>query len=123
LLSNAAKFTAQGEVCFTSTVSPSGDSAILQVRDTGLGIAPQHHETIFEVFRQVEDTARQNSGGIGIGLALARKLARLMNGDLTVESTLGTGTTFTLTLPLASPDVRAASSSAVGPQPDLSDAA
>ncbi len=123
LLSNAAKFTAQGEVCFTSAVNPSGDRAILQVRDTGLGIAPQHHKTIFEVFRQVEDTARQNSGGIGIGLALARKLARLMNGNLTVESTLGTGTTFTLTLPLASTGAGATSPSSEEAQTKLSDAA
>ena len=124
LLSNAAKFTAQGAVRLTATPSPSGDNATIQVHDTGLGIAPQHHQTIFEVFRQVEETVPQNSGGIGIGLALARKLARLMGGDLIVESALGAGATFTLTLPLASTGSRPQSTlPATEVQPKLSNAA
>lgn len=123
LLSNAAKFTTQGEISLVAAVTASGENATLQVRDTGPGIAPEYHETIFEVFRQVEETLPQNSGGIGIGLALARKLARLMGGDLTVESTPGTGATFTVTLPLAVTDGRVVCASAVPAHVNVSNAA
>lgn len=97
LLSNAAKFTEQGEIhVFTSR--SAHEEVLLFVKDMGVGIAPEHHEKIFEVFHQVDSSMTRRFGGTGIGLALARKLARLMGGEITVESTLGAGATFILTL-------------------------
>jgi signal transduction histidine kinase len=107
LLSNAAKFTRQGEIQVLATLLESRKVALV-VKDTGVGIAPEYHEAIFEVFRQVDGSSTRCFGGMGIGLALARKLARLMDGEIYVESTLGAGATFTLTLKVA-PDVALAS--------------
>ena len=71
------------------------------VRDTGLGIAVDQLERIFEPFVQVRADLTRTTEGTGLGLAISRDLARGMGGDLTVESTLGEGSTFTLTLPRA----------------------
>jgi signal transduction histidine kinase len=101
LLSNAAKFTAHGEIQVLATALASGEVA-LAVQDTGVGIALEYHESIFEVFRQVESSSTRCFDGMGIGLALTRKLARLMGGEIAVESTLGAGATFTVTLKVAS---------------------
>lgn len=98
LLSNAAKFTEQGEVYVLASPNGFKGTVAVQVRDTGIGIAPEHHEVIFEIFRQVDSSLTRCFGGTGIGLALARKLARMMGGEVTVESTLGAGATFTLRL-------------------------
>jgi len=98
LLSNAAKFTEQGEVSVWAAPNGSAEEVALKVIDTGVGIAPEHHEMIFELFRQVDGSSTRCFGGTGVGLALARKLARLMGGELTVESALGAGATFTLKL-------------------------
>lgn len=98
LLSNAAKFTEHGEVCVWATPNGSKGEVALKVIDTGVGIAPEHHGLIFELFRQVDGSSTRCFGGTGVGLALARKLARLMGGELTVESALGAGATFTLKL-------------------------
>lgn len=98
LLSNAAKFTDMGEIRLTATAMPSGDKIELLVSDTGKGIALEHHETIFAAFRRVGESSGSSSGGIGIGLALSRRLARMMGGDITVESAPGKGTTFTVAL-------------------------
>ena len=104
LLSNAAKFTKQGEVCVLATPNGSKETVALKVKDTGVGIAPEHHELIFELFRQVDGSPTRRFGGTGVGLALARKLAQIMGGEITVESELGAGATFTLKLK-ASPDI------------------
>ena len=98
LLSNAAKFTEQGEICVMATPNGSEGEVALKVKDTGVGIDPEHHEVIFELFRQVDGSSTRRFGGTGLGLALVRKLARLMGGEITVESALGAGTTFTLKL-------------------------
>jgi len=103
LLGNAAKFTEKGEIRLTASFAVSDNSTHIHITDTGIGIAPAHHEAIFETFQQVTDitaqTMRGTEGmGSGIGLTLARKLARLMDGDLTVASERGAGATFTLTL-------------------------
>lgn len=97
LLSNAAKFTERGEVHVLASLTSCGEVA-LTVQDTGIGIAPEHHEVIFELFRQIDGSSTRRFGGTGIGLALARKLVRMMDGEITVESALGAGATFTLTL-------------------------
>ena len=97
LLSNAAKFTEQGEVRLLASVPGFGEVA-LAVQDTGVGIAPEYHEFIFELFRQVDGSSTSRFGGTGIGLALARKLARMMDGEICVKSAPGAGATFILTL-------------------------
>ena len=69
------------------------------VRDTGIGIAPADHDRVFDTFWQVEQKSTRKVGGTGLGLSVSRRLARLMNGELTVASKLGEGSTFTLRLP------------------------
>ncbi len=101
LLSNAAKFTEEGSITIFSTPGTSSDEVAIHVRDTGVGIAPEHCETIFELFRQVDGSSTRRFGGMGIGLSLASQLAQLTGGTLSMKSTLGEGTTFTLTLKVA----------------------
>src|SRR5207245_7745239 len=99
LLSNAAKFTGEGRIRLAAATLADGRVAI-RVSDTGPGIAPEHHEAVFDMFRQLRPTdGRRN--GVGLGLALARRFARLMGGDITVESAVGQGATFTVVLPVA----------------------
>lgn len=99
LLSNASKFAATGAITVTAT--HSDDVVLMTVRDEGIGIASEHHERIFEPFFQVEGGITRKRDGAGVGLTIARRLARLMGGDLTVVSELGQGATFALTLPCA----------------------
>lgn len=104
LLSNAVKFTSEGEVTVTASSRPAEPDEFgrarrwcsVAVKDTGIGIAKDNFGRLFRVFSQAEgaETAR-TFGGTGLGLAISRKLARLMDGDLVVDSTLGEGSTFT----------------------------
>jgi PAS domain S-box-containing protein len=99
LLSNAIKFTAgPGEI--TVSGERGQDKTSISVRDTGRGIASDQHEEIFRPFVQVGSRTPGAEKGVGLGLAISRELARKMGGDLTVQSALGVGSTFTLTLPL-----------------------
>jgi len=95
LVGNALKFTQHGEVD-VETSGGSGGEFHVAVRDTGPGIAAEDHEAIFEEFRQ----ARGSSDGIGLGLAISRRLARVMGGEITLQSELGKGSVFLLTLPV-----------------------
>ena len=106
LISNALKFTEQGEVRVTARLSDDGASVIFSVRDTGIGIAPEHHERIFEEFSQVDTRLQKKVKGTGLGLPLSRSLARLLGGDLTIESVQGQGSVFSLVIPvtLGEPD-------------------
>jgi signal transduction histidine kinase len=99
LVSNAVKFTEAGEVRVEGV--RDGTHHLVRVRDTGLGIAPEHLQRVFEPFWQVEQSTRREAGGTGLGLSVARDLAELLGGWLTVESQPGEGTTFTLGLPAA----------------------
>jgi signal transduction histidine kinase len=101
LLSNALKFTSRGTVTVRVRASDVPPLAVWEVIDTGIGIDPSHLETIFDEFRQVDGSATRRFGGMGMGLALARQLARALGGDVTVRSTPGLGSSFRLTLPLA----------------------
>ena len=99
LVSNALKFTEQGEVRVSCQLSDDRRSILFSVADTGIGIAPQYLERVFHEFAQVENPLQRTVKGAGLGLALSRKLARLLGGTLEVASRLGIGSTFTLTLP------------------------
>lgn len=99
LLSNAVKFTEQGQV--EIVCGREGDTARLEVRDTGIGIAADRLEHIFEPFQQVDGRLAREHTGTGLGLAVARRLAELHGGSLTVVSTPGEGSTFALELPAA----------------------
>ncbi|HEV8146388.1 MAG TPA: ATP-binding protein [Bryobacteraceae bacterium] len=102
LLANAVKFTPAGSVELHAF--PEADSElewlVVEVRDTGIGIAPDHLDTIFESFRQVDSGLSRSYAGMGLGLALVQKMAGLMHGAVTVESRVGVGSTFTLRVPL-----------------------
>lgn len=106
LISNALKFTEEGEVRVTARTGENGASIVFSVRDTGIGIAPEHHERIFEEFSQVDTRLQRKVKGTGLGLPLSRSLARLLGGDLTVESGPGQGSIFSLKIPasLGEPD-------------------
>ena len=123
LLSNAAKFTEAGTITLTvrlnmgagaASSAPTGDApsvgALLAapadspivtfaVSDTGIGMTEEQLGRLFEVFSQAEASTRSRYGGTGLGLAISRHFCRLMGGDLTVESTHGQGSTFTVRLP------------------------
>ena len=104
LLSNAIKFTPSGGQITLSAEAlidePTEKYAAIRVRDTGLGIPPEKLSTIFDPFVQVDASHNRAAEGTGLGLAISRELARGMGGDLVVESTVGVGSTFTLTLGL-----------------------
>lgn len=97
LLTNAIKFTDAGSVVLESR--KLDDYVEIVVRDTGIGIAPSDHDRVFDTFWQVEQKSTRKVGGTGLGLSVSRRLARLMNGELSVSSKLGAGSTFTLRLP------------------------
>jgi CheY-like chemotaxis protein len=97
LLSNAFKFTERGQVSLTITHGDAGYA--FTVRDTGIGIAEAHHSSIFEAFQQADGTTNRRFGGTGLGLSISRDLAHMLGGELSVESELGHGSAFSLSLP------------------------
>jgi two-component system, sensor histidine kinase and response regulator len=105
LVSNAIKFTAQGTITVTmgsETLRMSPDAPVnlsIAVADTGIGIPPDQYDAIFETFSHHESAQRRKYGGVGIGLAMAKRLAELMHGTLTVQSTVGRGSVFQVWLP------------------------
>jgi signal transduction histidine kinase len=101
LLTNAVKFTPAGGRVTMRAVSRREDPdwVHLRVQDTGVGITPEMQAKIFEPFVQVDAGLVRRAEGTGLGLTISRDLARGMGGDLTVESTPGVGSTFTLSLP------------------------
>lgn len=108
LLSNALKFTGQGSVVLhvrieedeiTSNDGPTSPTVVWEIRDTGIGIEEKNHERIFEEFHQADGSATRRYGGAGLGLAVARGLARRLGGEIDVRSRLGEGATFVFSLP------------------------
>lgn len=98
LISNALKFTPKGQVKVSASVMESRD-VLFVVADTGIGIAPEHHETIFREFSQVEHPLQERYRGTGLGLPLCRNLALLLGGKIWLESALGSGSTFFVRIP------------------------
>ncbi|MDY7226355.1 hybrid sensor histidine kinase/response regulator [Hyalangium rubrum] len=105
LVSNAVKFTEKGSITVSVAPGPR-DTVAFSVKDTGIGIPPEHQERIFEEFIQVETPLHRKVKGTGLGLSLARRLAEMLGGTLTVQSTPGQGSTFTLTVPRMHPEVK-----------------
>jgi signal transduction histidine kinase len=101
LLTNSMKFTEPGGAVSLSCVRDDSHIAIV-VNDTGRGIEADQLERIFEPFVQIDARLTRTQEGVGLGLAISRDLARGMGGDLLVDSTVGEGSTFTLTMPLSS---------------------
>ncbi|MFG3257955.1 hybrid sensor histidine kinase/response regulator [Streptomyces sp. NPDC048172] len=114
LLSNAFKFTAEGKVELRVTAAEvAGQSAVaFTVSDTGIGIAPERLARIFEAFQQGDRSTHRTYGGTGLGLSISQEIATLLGGRITVESAQGEGSSFTFTVPAASPE------GAVGGAPD-----
>ncbi|TWC31352.1 PAS domain S-box-containing protein [Pseudomonas sp. SJZ079] len=105
LLSNACKFTEQGEVNLTVECEPSGDDGpsmqlLFSVRDTGIGIAADQHEQIFQAFQQIDGSTSRRFGGTGLGLAITRQLVQAMGGEISLQSAPAQGACFTLRLPM-----------------------
>jgi signal transduction histidine kinase len=98
LISNAYKFTARGVV--TASLEVANGRALYRVQDTGIGVPLASQRLIFEEFRQVDGSLTRRYGGTGLGLALSRRLARLLGGDIELVSVPGEGATFTLEIPL-----------------------
>ena len=99
LISNALKFTTVGQVHVSAQSRQNGAAVAFVVKDTGIGIAPEDLDRIFQEFAQIENPLQRTVKGTGLGLPLSRKLAGLLGGTLEVASTLGSGSTFTFTLP------------------------
>ncbi len=98
LVGNAAKFTEEGRIDVRARATE--EELFIDVEDTGIGIPADHIETIFEQFHQVDSSSTRRAGGTGLGLSITRKLCLAMGGDVTVESTPGVGSCFTVRLPL-----------------------
>ena len=95
LLSNAVKFTPEGG-WVTLKAGCDGNDLVFTVSDTGVGIAPEEQDLIFEKFRQAANPMTREQGGTGLGLSIVRELAKLLGGDVTLQSELGRGSTFTV---------------------------
>src|SRR5947209_3640271 len=103
LVSNALKFTENGGVTIRCMLLERYDMLRISVSDTGIGISPAALDYIFEAFRQADGSVTRRFGGTGLGLTIARKLIELQGGEVTVESIVGQGSTFSFTLPIVTP--------------------
>jgi CheY-like chemotaxis protein len=100
LVTNGLKFTPAGEVRLSATYDADAGLIELAVADTGIGIAPDEHERVFEEFHQVRNPLQASVAGTGLGLPYARRLAQILGGDITLVSEAGQGSTFTVRLPV-----------------------
>jgi signal transduction histidine kinase len=103
-ISNALKFTTAGEVR-VSAVRNADDTVTFAVHDTGIGIAPEFHYAIFQDYSQIDSPVQKRLRGTGLGLSLSKRLAELLGGHVAMESALGVGSMFSVTLPIRLPEV------------------
>jgi len=101
LISNAVKFTDEGEVCVRARTALEGEEIVFDVEDSGIGISEQHLPRIFDAFWQVDQAPTRRVGGTGLGLHVTRRLVRLLGGDIAARSILGEGSCFTIRVPRA----------------------
>jgi signal transduction histidine kinase len=106
LLSNALKFTPTGSVSIRLDYEPGKEWISVAVADTGIGISEDNQKTIFEAFQQADSSYARRTGGTGLGLTICRRLASILDGQITLVSKLGEGSTFTLVLPRQSSQSR-----------------
>jgi len=101
LLSNACKFTKNGEVVLAIRCPSQNGQSVVEIsnRDSGIGMTPEEQAKLFREFTQAESTTARRFGGTGLGLSIARRLARMMGGDVVVESEKDKGSIFTVQLP------------------------
>ncbi|HND63151.1 MAG TPA: ATP-binding protein, partial [Opitutaceae bacterium] len=125
LLSNASKFTDAGQITLRARRddTPNGEYAVLEIADTGIGMTPEQMSRLFQSFAQADSSTTARYGGTGLGLAISRQFARLMGGDVTVDSAIGVGSTFTARIPAQvkplkhAPEPAAAAASTPAPTP------
>ena len=98
LIGNAAKFTEEGQISLHISAGEF-DSVCFEVKDTGIGLAPEEQERIWDEFVQADDSSTREHGGVGLGLALVRKLVGILGGSVSLESVRGEGSTFTVEIP------------------------
>jgi signal transduction histidine kinase len=98
LVTNAIKFTPRGSVVVGAAFNPRTGRLSISVEDTGIGIAEEDKDRIFEDFRQVDSSLARTHGGAGLGLTISRRLARMLGGEIVVNSSPGEGSVFTLVL-------------------------
>jgi signal transduction histidine kinase len=105
LLSNASKFTEDGTIRLSvASGEENGTKKLkLTVTDSGIGISPEQMERLFEAFTQADESTTRKYGGTGLGLTISREFCRMLGGDITAESVVGKGSTFTVTLPFEPP--------------------
>lgn len=104
LLNNAIKYAGSGKITLAAAASP--DAVTFVVQDTGAGIPPEHLGKIFDPFHQVDGSSTRSKDGAGLGLSIVKRLVELMNGKVAVESSVGAGTTFRVSLPRATPETQ-----------------
>jgi signal transduction histidine kinase len=115
-ISNALKFTESGEVRVSAVYDAPADMVTFTVKDTGIGIAPEYQEKIFEEFSQVDNRLQRKVKGTGLGLPLSKKLAELLRGGVSVESRLEMGSAFSLSIPRLYQDTAAVPAEAARPE-------
>ena len=118
-ISNALKFTERGEVRVSAAFIDDGEAVAFSVADTGIGIAPEDQERIFQQFGQLENPLQRKVRGTGLGLPLTKKLVEILGGRITLASELGTGATFTAILPVRFAQAAAEPVAANPAQPDI----
>jgi len=113
-IDNAVKFTAEGSVSISANFVEDKKSVVFKVADTGIGIPQELRSQIFEIFRQVDNSNTREHGGLGLGLYIAKQFANLIGAEIALDSQVGRGSTFTLTIQIA--DDRVEKPSAPGPE-------
>ena len=119
LLSNAAKFTHEGEIGLVvqGEQEDGVDWIRMSVSDSGIGIPPEKIDHVFDEFSQADETTTRDYGGTGLGLPISRRFCQMMGGDITVESAVGEGSTFMIRLPLKVAEEAADESEAAAESP------